>query len=293
MAHPRRSLSESLRVRWEKLPPSDWDQSPFGSTDEGLADFRGSNLEGETLNDIRLTNVDLSHSKLSKIRVKQSTITNVRFSACDLYESYFSNVSFKHCNFDRSDMRWGGMGIPSVILDECSFDGARIKKRFFEETTFINMIFEGNVWSGTDFRNCHFAECRFSGDLYNVRFRGAGDVHTEFSNYRLDQVNLRGVDFSDAKFSLVDMRANCTFRDIHLPSDQHVFIDTSKNAIDMQHDPQLLHSEREIIRRFVAQTLPDPGRQYWIFVSKISLVGCGDAQAAESLFTKWKLKAEK
>jgi fluoroquinolone resistance protein len=115
---------------------------------------------------------------------------------------------FVRCSFDRTDLFDAAVGYDGSRYEDCTFDRARFRRAIFNRPEFDRCVFARCRLDGADFNGASFVECRFTGRLVGVWFRGGFEHRSHARTFgkprpnemlRVDffEAELRGVHFSD------------------------------------------------------------------------------------------------
>ncbi|ANF94879.1 pentapeptide repeat-containing protein [Paenibacillus bovis] len=151
-----------------------------------------------------------------KSEVKDCSLQQINFTRTDLNHPIFTNVIFENCLLDRTvldDARFYGcdfidctfrkvkfeastIGAHGGAYRNCIFEQCKFGQASFYNPEFVGCLFEQCRWNGADLNASFFENCRFTGKLDDVRFRGRYESDL-YPNARPNP--MRNVDFSEAQ----------------------------------------------------------------------------------------------
>ncbi len=153
-------------------------ESPFGLTEQGMADFRGATL-AEPLRYLKVSNVDLSDVLFKEgASINESEMERCRLDRVDM-RNVFVRRSFSDCSFVKAKLSGARMGREFV---RCDFAGANLSKSFATDCKFTGCNFAVATLSDVHFISCTFEGCDFSdvkllaGSVAGSRFLGGTSI---------------------------------------------------------------------------------------------------------------------
>jgi uncharacterized protein YjbI with pentapeptide repeats len=213
-----------VRTRWNGASLA---RTQLAQANLGRADLRGIVLEGP----IDLKEAILEHARLARVAFGQSRLDGVTLSDTTLEDVDFagiqaSRITFRNCRFVR--VRFTGALLDDGDFDECvleglDFAGSSIARLTFLKSRVIGCSFAGSRATGLKavqasvLEDCDFAECELS-DAY---LRDAAMSRSRFAAAVLDRADLtdcvlEGASFVGARGRQMRLtRANLTDARLH------------------------------------------------------------------------------
>lgn len=189
-------------------PPEFGVASPFGKTADGLEDFRYAKIEWPmgitrpTVEKIKFIGCDFHGADFSELCFESCILEDCSFQNTVLAGCIIESSSFKRCNFQRTDLRYAGIGVRGTLFEECKFISPKFARTGFHNPTFSGIEFIGSAWKNIDFGAANFQNSKFQGQFQNIMFGSLiDDSLSSFSE----------CDFSNARFELVGFRDNVSF----------------------------------------------------------------------------------
>jgi len=177
-------LSPTFTHGWQRYT---FPQSPKGTTDEGLQDFRG--LPIGRLDRCDLVSSDLSASQ--SIPNEYGVDIGIFLFACrcadcmfvkggrySLLDGVFANCVFQRIKTDRCSLNGLFVG--------CTFEGTSFRRGNiqgnFRDCKFLNCNLDVDGWGSSSFQDCHFSECRVSPIFSEIEKITSGESPVTFAN---------------------------------------------------------------------------------------------------------------
>lgn len=185
----------TLVDRWEDMQVSDLRRmlqanecnSPFGTTNEGLCDFRGvsisASLHQMTIEDVDFSEACMDEGQFAAI-VKACRFTKCKFESnlgnefvgCNFLEGSLANCVFRgkfvNCDFSLANLT--NVRGSHVKFEDCVFDKTNFRKTSFYDSTFVR---------------CKIMDCKFgSGSLAGSKFQDCEVVGADFSKTAMQRV---------------------------------------------------------------------------------------------------------
>ncbi len=167
------TVQNKLVERWRDFGSELPSSSPFGNTADAHADFRGISLSKHgRLQGRQLHNCDFSFSDFSGLLLERCSFERCIFTATRFDNSADHQNVFLDCDFTQSSFRSSGIGYKSSRYMRSRFDGCSFSKAVFANAIFRDVVFVNNKMVGLDFNASGFWNCKFTGSLKDVWFRG-------------------------------------------------------------------------------------------------------------------------
>ncbi len=179
-----------------ELRPEPLLQPGFVYEDEFIADaaFVDQECAGGVFEACRLLRVDLSGTKLRRLRIEHSELENVEASGADWLAARIAQTTIR-------DSRLLGIQLGDAELREVTFENCRLDMASFR----------GADASELELRDCVLSECELNGaKIRSSRFSGCDFADADFTQVKLDGVDLRGSrlsiarGYSDLRGAIVD-----------------------------------------------------------------------------------------
>lgn len=167
-------------------------ESPFGVTQNGLADYRGVAL-AEPVRYLRVSNVDFSDAIFKDgASVNESEVEGCCFDRIDM-RSVFIRRKFTDCTFSKAKLSGARLG---GEFTRCDFNLANLSKSFATDCQFTRCAFTGATMSNVHFIKCAFEDCDFTdvkvltGSVAGSKFSGGISLE-QLSGCITDRVTVR------------------------------------------------------------------------------------------------------
>jgi uncharacterized protein YjbI with pentapeptide repeats len=208
-----KTSAKTLRERWSVGQLEDLraqfevgclEASPFGTTADGYADFRGVTLN-ENIRPLGLdiNQVDFSHSRLRAFIVAESTLSDCLFDRSQLEWGDFRS-EFRKLSFEKAKLRGSAWGAERSRYNGCTFTGANLSRSIGLQAFFAACDFSGANWNNSLLGNCRFEGSIFSGTLKGILLNssgsGGGFVGCDFRNASFRDCAFRYATFEDCTF---------------------------------------------------------------------------------------------
>lgn len=191
--------------------------SPLGLTEAGKQDFRGLTLPRNIrCTNYRFENADLSHAVLEHVTTSGWVISGCDFEGASLRETIPWGSTFVACNFTRASFHGGGLGFKGGRYEHCVFDRANFTNALFDRPEFDDCEFRNCKLNACDFNAASFEDCRFSGLVENVWFRGTYGPFSATSGPARPNL-MRNVSFENADLRDLTFSEWCDLSTITLP----------------------------------------------------------------------------
>jgi uncharacterized protein YjbI with pentapeptide repeats len=175
------------------------DISPFEAVD-GRMDLRCFSFgKGISFQGCVVKDTDLSGSNFADAWIEACLFENVRFNGAQLKNIKDHDNEFTGCSFSRASFFGAGIGFKGSKYNHCVFENANFKQAVFIRAEMNHCAFIDCMLKGVDFNATSFEDCRFSGRLEDVWFRGGFPVKSDIKDFGKPRKNrMRHVSFEDA-----------------------------------------------------------------------------------------------
>lgn len=207
---------KQLKSRWSaELRPSD---SPFGDTIDGLKDLRGARLP-RRLKKASFIGADFSFLDAAGVFLEDCRFDRCTITSADLQGMVDHRNIFRECRFTGCDFSNAGLGYFTSRFEDCTFTTCRFDGALFRNAVFKRTRFENVRLRELDFNASGFWDCAFTGELYDVWFRGTYAFSSDLKRHAPIDSGLHGVDFSGASLSWIAVSNGCPTEGLVLPHD--------------------------------------------------------------------------
>lgn len=299
------------RARWSGIEPDEALRNPpFGTTEDGLLDFRGITLNNpqarrkRTLEHARFKSCDFTAASLAETISEHGSFDTCTFDYTDLNDFDDKGNLFQNCRFYRGEWQVGGIGTSwnTATRGEyqsryinCHFENIKLAKTTIGDPQFIDCNFVFKKLSGLDFGCSGFVACRFIGAFQDLTFRGtyereddrARKGHPEFAGFT-------DVSFERAALQWIDDRDGFPLRALTMPADGSAFT-ADRPRLCTDRETVLSHLADEPSRRIFARYLDvicsRKFMQPFKIVSRFDLIECaetGEESFVDTLYTTLK-----
>jgi uncharacterized protein YjbI with pentapeptide repeats len=159
-----------------------------------------------------VSKVDFSRSKISSIRLFDTTISNCVFDYATISDMRIWRTKFVECTFVNAslfDCALGSFDNGPNVFTKCSFAECDMTKTFWACAQFEQCDFNGTKLKGVDFGTSSFKLCEFRTLVKDVHFwhhslrdaslPAAGFDRNDFSGSEIQDTGFYGVDLSSCK----------------------------------------------------------------------------------------------
>jgi len=228
------------RARWSGIEPDEALRNPpFGTTEDGLLDFRGITMRKPGLGWLKKFN----HAQFKMCAFTAASLAETNCSLCIFQDCVFDYTDlnnfrdygchFTNCRFYRSEWQVGAIGFDTSSATRgeyqsryinCHFENIKLTKTVIDDPQFIDCNFVFKKLIGLDFGCSGFVACRFIGAFQDLTFRGTYERendrtrkgHPEFAGFT-------DVSFERAALQWFDMRGGFRCDHLRMPSDGSAF----------------------------------------------------------------------
>jgi uncharacterized protein YjbI with pentapeptide repeats len=179
----------TLKARWGELPQK-FDlraalaagtcQSPFGSTEQSLCDYRGIVLDA-SLHKIPVRSVDFSYAVMG-LGQFATDVSDCLFRSCR-FDGALA-FRFENCDFSRANL--GGATLHGSFIG-CNFSQARLQTVRGTGLRFERCVFEDATLTGAAFYDSVLLDCSFIG----ARFGRGSLAGSQFLNCTWGEVDFK------------------------------------------------------------------------------------------------------
>jgi len=218
-------MAGKLSARWQGQDVATLERSPFGRTEEGLADFRNAPLAPlRQIEGIALADADFSGADCSNLRLRAARFTNCKFDAANFSGVSEQGSAFDGCSFVRTDWRAGHIGADHSQFRRSVFDSLKLAKTNFYNARFEQCRFAG-TWKGVDFNTSGFWGCRFAGRFQDIMVRGDYLYASERARRgKPRDTGLHDVSFADAELHWIGLAGGCVAEHVEMPHSGDAFL---------------------------------------------------------------------
>lgn len=228
------------RARWSGIEPDASLRSPpFGTTEDGLLDFRGFTLNDpnaprmRSLKHAQFKSCDFTAASLAETISEHGSFDTCTFDYTDLNNFADKGNLFQNCRFYRGEWQVGSIGTSwnTATRGEyqsryinCHFENIKLTKTTIGDPQFIDCSFVFKKLSGIDFGCSGFIACRFIGAFQDLTFRGAYESREDRARKATPEfAGFTDVDFTQAAVQWFDMRGGFRCKAVRMPADGSAF----------------------------------------------------------------------
>jgi len=191
---------------------------------------------------VRWRDLDFSGSTLNSLQFYDSEITNCCFDRCRLGDFQPFATTIRDSSFRGADLRGAGLGIATEsgplklrrnIYNGIDFTDADLRQTLYISASFEHCTFRNSKLAKLNFASSTFSDCRFEGELREVRF-WRSDLPTcpWFPQDAFPPNEMTNVDFSHAKLRDVEFRG-INLERVRLPVNKdHIIIHNFAATLD-------------------------------------------------------------
>jgi len=228
------------RARWSGIEPDDaLRNSPFGTTEEGLLDFRGLTMRKpgpgffKTFNHAQFKGCDFTAASFAETNCYHCIFQDCVFDYTDLNNFGDYGCNFTNCRFHRGEWQVGAIGFGSNTATRgeyqsryinCHFENIKLNKTGIGDPQFIDCSFVFKKLSGIDFGCSGFVACRFIGAFQDLTFRGTYTREDERARKGTPEfAGFTDVSFEHAALQWIDHRDGFPVHVVTMPADGTAF----------------------------------------------------------------------
>ncbi|MDD2876135.1 MAG: hypothetical protein PHT60_02790 [Acidiphilium sp.] len=298
------------RARWTGIDPDEALRSrPFGTTEDGLFDFRGLTITDpnarrkRSLHRALFKSCDFTAGSLAETISEHGSFDTCVFDYTDLNNFSDKGNIFQNCRFYRGEWQTGGIGTDwntstrgeyQSRYTNCHFENIKLTKTSIGDPQFINCSFVFKKLSGIDFRCSGFIACRFIGAFQDLTFRGAYDPEDRTRKGDPEFAGFTDVSFEQAALQWIDLRGGFRFRSVKMPTDGSAFTaDLPRLCRDRTTvlDRMTEQRPRELAARYLDINCRFAPEQQIDIISRFDLTDCaekGEEAIADTLYNMLK-----
>lgn len=175
--------------------------------------FRRRTLRSFDFTEADLTSTVWEHMVFEDCLFDRTVLWDVNFTGCDFIDSRFKDCEIEHTFLGGSDRRNLGSFVNTT------FSGGVIRNSHFNFPRIENCVFDCDI-EHVDFFGSQFIDCRFTGRLEDVSFRGKTrprSTSKSLSKIELPENRMINIDFTEAWFDGVNLTHGLDISRISLP----------------------------------------------------------------------------